>query len=105
MVEASRLGLYNAKCVPETTAVIARARRMRKNHPILRTIYLITDGTPEWAEELSRWLLSDGWEKVFIAEIDVHAAWTDQEVATAVDVEVARRAGVFVGNGVSHALR
>lgn len=101
MLEASRMGLYTAKCLPETTAVIARARRMRKNHPILRTIYLMTDGSTEWAEELSRWLLSDGWDKVFIAKLDVHSAWADQEMGPAVDVEVARRAGVFVGNGVS----
>jgi hypothetical protein len=99
MQRAARAGLYAAKCVPATTAVIARARRMRKNHPILRAIYLVTDGEA-WADELTRWLLSDGWEAVYVAS-DVHGAWRDQEVRPMVDTEVARRAGVFVGNGVS----
>ncbi len=99
MQRAARAGLYAAKCVPATTAVIARARRMRKNHPILRAIYLVTD-SEAWADELTRWLLSDGWEAVYVAS-DVHGAWKDQEVRPMVDTEVARRAGVFVGNGVS----
>ncbi|BEI83781.1 hypothetical protein CcaverHIS002_0403850 [Cutaneotrichosporon cavernicola] len=97
MLAPARAGLYAAKCAPQTTAVIARARRMRKNHPILRAIYLVTD-SDEWADELARWLLSDGWEAVYVAS-EVHNAWRDWEVRPMVDTEVMRRAGVFVGNG------
>ncbi|KLT39714.1 hypothetical protein CC85DRAFT_288288 [Cutaneotrichosporon oleaginosum] len=99
MPPPARFGLYAAKCSPGTTAIISRARRMRKNHPILRVIYLVTDDEG-WADELTRWLLSDGWEQVYVAP-RLHNAWKDQEVRPMVDTEVARRAGVFVGNGVS----
>lgn len=101
MVEATRLGLYNAKCLPDVTAIIARARRMRKNHPLLRTIYILTDAPDEWIDEVRRWLVSDAWDNVIIGRTDVYDAWPDREVGVAVDMEVARRAGVFVGNGVS----
>ena len=47
------------------------------------------------------WLLSEGWDRVFVGKADVYNKWEDHEVGVAVDMEVARRAGVFVGNGVS----
>lgn len=103
MVEASRLGLYTAKCLPEITAVIARARRMRKNHPLLRSIYIATDGPEEWVEELRSWLISDAWDRVVVGQTDVYPGWDERELGVGVDMEVARRAGVFVGNGVSQA--
>jgi hypothetical protein len=100
MVEATRLGLYRAKCMPDHTAIIARARRMRKNHPLLRSIYILTDGPDEWVEETRRWLVSDAWEKVWVGKADIYPNWADREIGIAADMEVARRAGVFVGNGV-----
>lgn len=44
--------------------------------------------------------MSDGWHEVLIGS-DVTNEWADREVAEAVDIEIARRAGVFVGNGFS----
>ncbi|WOO86038.1 uncharacterized protein LOC62_07G009524 [Vanrija pseudolonga] len=101
MVEDTRLGLYRAKCLPDVKAIIARARRMRKNHPLLRSIYLLTDAPDDWTEEVRRWLASDAWDKVFVGRTDVYPNFQDREVGPAVDMEVARRAGVFVGNGFS----
>ena len=100
MVEATRMGLYRAKCLPSTLDIIARARRMRKNHPVLRMVYILTDANDEWIEEIRMWLASEGWDRVWIGKKDVYPDWEDQEVGVAVDMEVARRAGVFVGNGV-----
>ena len=37
------MGLYQKKCFPETLDIIARVRRMRKNHPLLKHVYLLTD--------------------------------------------------------------
>jgi len=101
MVEATRLGLYRAKCLPDFKAIIARARRMRKNHPLLRSIYIMTDAPGEWAEEIRGWLASDAWDKVFVGAADVYPDWQDHEVGIAADMEIARRAGVYIGNGVS----
>lgn len=101
MVEASRMGLYRAKCLPSTLEIIARARRMRKNHPLLRVVYILTDADDRWAEEIRMWLASEGWDRVWIGGGDIYPEYEDREVGVAVDMEVARRAGVFVGNGFS----
>lgn len=101
MAKPSRYGLYEAKCSPDIPTIIARARRMRKNHPLLRTIYLSTDADPAWRDELRRWLASEGWEQVIVGATDVWSGWADRELGEAVDLEIARRSGVFVGNGVS----
>ncbi|GMK58726.1 hypothetical protein CspeluHIS016_0601680 [Cutaneotrichosporon spelunceum] len=97
MLAPARAGVYDAKCTPDTMAVITRARRMRKNHPILRAIYLVTD-SQERADELAHWLHTDGWDAVYVAS-DVHNAWRDLEIRSMVETEVCRRAGVFVGSG------
>ncbi|TXT04829.1 hypothetical protein VHUM_04097 [Vanrija humicola] len=101
MVDETRQGLYRAKCLPEIKEILARARRMRKNHRLLRSVYILTDAPDAWTEEVRRWLLSDAWDKVFVGQTDVYPDFQDREVGPAVDMEVARRAGVFVGNGVS----
>ena len=104
MTEAARQGLYRAKCLPETLDIIARARRMRKNHPFLRTVYILADEVTPWAEEVKIWLLTEGWEKVWIGQRDIWPTWQEREIGVGVDMEVARRSGVFVGNGVSRCL-
>lgn len=98
MVEATRLGLYRAKCAPEYTAIIQRARRMRNNHPLLRTVYIVSDAPAEWVAGIRKWLLSDAWAEVYAGAGEFGVAGVER---AGVDTEVARRAGVFVGNGVS----
>lgn len=99
-VEATRLGVYVAKCRPDYTAIVHRARRMRKNHPLLRTIYLVPNpaGESSWVEDVRRWLLSDAWNEVYAGAGDFGIDGIER---AGVDMEIARRAGVFVGNGVS----
>ncbi|KAK8843501.1 hypothetical protein IAR55_007161 [Kwoniella newhampshirensis] len=101
MVEAARMGLYRAKCLPQTLDIIGRARRMRKNHPLLKSVYILTDAEDSWISEIRMWLQSDGWNHVWIGKNDFYPGWDEREVGVAVDMEVARRAGVFVGNGFS----
>lgn len=101
-VPATRQGLYMAKCEPPILDIIARARRLRINHPLLNTIYILSNGDYGYVQEARKWLESDGWDRVLISA-DVVNSWDDREVGEAVDTEIARRAGVFVGNGVSQA--
>ena len=112
-------GLYNKKCRPPVLDVISRARRLRKNHPLLKSVYVVTDSQrpkqepplpgstssegrePEvhrWSDEVRMWLESEGWEHVWIGRDDV---WTADKAGEGVDLEVSRRAAVYVGNGVS----
>jgi hypothetical protein len=100
MVPAARQGLYLAKCDPPILEIIARARRMRVNHPQLRSIYILSNGDDSgFVAEARKWLESDGWDRVLTSS-DVAYKWDDREVIEAVDTEIARRSGVFVGNGV-----
>ena len=99
-VEATRLGLYRAKCFPQILDIITRARRMKKNHPLLKVVYIITDEETPWADEVGMWLRTEGWDAVWMGKEDVYGDWEAREVGIGVDMEVARRAGVFVGNGV-----
>lgn len=101
MVEATRIGLYRAKCNPQILEIIARVRRMRKNHPLLKQVYILTDADDAFTEEMRMWLSSEGWDKVWVGKRDIYPDWDDRELGVAVDMEIARRAGVFVGNGVS----
>lgn len=101
MVEATRLGLYRAKCNPQILEIIHRVRRMRKNHPLLKQVYIMTDADDAFTEEMRMWLSSEGWDKVWVGRRDIYPDWDDRELGVAVDMEIARRAGVFVGNGVS----
>ena len=100
MVEATRLGLYRAKCNPQILGIIERVRRMRKNHPLLKQVYILTDADDAFTEEMRMWLSSEGWDKVWVGKRDLYPDWDDRELGVAVDMEIARRAGVFVGNGV-----
>lgn len=65
----------------------------------------MTDGPDKWVEEVRMWLLSEGWDAVWVGNKDVYPSWQEKEIGVAVDMEVARRAGVFVGNGVSRPQR
>jgi hypothetical protein len=46
------------------------------------------------------WLESEGWEHVWVGRDDVWPGGQRERAGQGVDLEVARRAGVFVGNGV-----
>lgn len=65
---------------------------------------MLTDADDAWCEEMRKWLISEGWDQVFVGKKDIYNNWADREIGVGVDMEVARRAGVFVGNGVSFIL-
>jgi len=100
MPAAARTGFYVAKCEPPILEIIARARRLRANHPALNSIYILSNGDYGYVAEARKWLESDGWDRV-LTSADVAYKWEDREIVEAVDTEIARRSGVFVGNGVS----
>ena len=74
---------------------------MRNNHPFLKSVYLVSEADDEWVDEIRMWLVSDGWSKVWIGHRNVWNQPDEAELGIAVDMEIARRSGVFVGNGFS----
>lgn len=68
----------------------------------LRHLYLMTNAWPSFVNELREALLADGWETL-TSSLDVERGLDGEQkwVSMAVDMAVAERAAVVVGNGVS----
>jgi hypothetical protein len=67
----------------------------------LDTFYLLTNEKSAWIDEIKDALKRDGWTVATSQDLVLDAEQRD--VSMAVDMEIARRAAVFVGNGVSPA--
>lgn len=84
-------------------AVAAASRYLKK-------IYILTNGEPIWLDEVKDALRQDAkdgwaglaweWEDIAISR-DLRLGWEEKPVSQALDMYVAQRAEVFIGNGVS----
>ncbi|ESK93147.1 ATP:ADP antiporter [Moniliophthora roreri MCA 2997] len=121
--------LYKEHCYPDIDQIIKRVGDIRRSvderrslgqgnswlsrlltwigssdadlHP-LRRIYVMTNGKNEWLDELKSALVEDGWELNGISTSrDLELTWEQKYVSQALDMYVAARAQVFVGNGFS----
>lgn len=103
--------LYRAHCFPEIEQIVSRVRDVRAS--LLRTtkltrVYVLTNGKPEWLRELSDALQEDArrerlnkWEHIGTSR-DLRLTGEQRHNSQAVDMAVAQRAEVFIGNGVRH---
>lgn len=67
----------------------------------MKRLYILTNGKKDWVAELEERLLEAGdWETVFSSR-DMVLAPEQKYVAQAIDMAIAERAAVFLGNGVS----
>lgn len=100
---------YMEHCFPTEEYIMNKIRESRKAYidaaeagdmRYLDTIYILTNDKTEWIEELKRMLHEDGWNHVITTrQLELDAQQKD--VGMAVDMDLARRAAVFIGNGVS----
>ena len=72
---------------------------VRRAHPALEDVYLMTNGEERWVGGLVELLLEDGWKNVRSSR-DLVLSDAAQAVSQAVDMAVGNWAEVFVGNGV-----
>jgi hypothetical protein len=63
----------------------------------------MTDAKPDWIKQFSAKMKKDGWATV-IGSSDLELDDQQTEAGMAVDMEIARKAEVFIGNGVSHSV-
>lgn len=63
-------------------------------------MYLLTNEKGEWPDQLLVALKMDGWPTIRTSRDLLMETVEQKEVAMAIDMEIARRAAVFVGNGV-----
>jgi len=113
-VSSSEVTSYlQGRCYPTIASIVTKINATKSERrddnlpsdgvsPSLDIVYLMTnEGTEqEWIETLRRKLLSVGWKKVLTGK-DFEMNPEQRAVGMAVDMEIARRAGVFIGNGWS----
>ncbi|KAF9506719.1 hypothetical protein BS47DRAFT_1367182 [Hydnum rufescens UP504] len=99
---ASRAQYALNRCWIEIDDVVKRLDKLREEHPDadLNNIFVSTNGPTEWLEELKKRLWEKGWQSV-VTSRDLELSWREQGVDNAVDMELAARGEVFLGNGYS----
>ena len=69
----------------------------------LTSMYIMTNADKRWQDALKAKLFAEGWLTVVsINDLILDAEQTT--VAVAIDMDIGRRAAVFIGNGVSYVL-
>ena len=98
---------FQKACYPDVNQIVERVReiRMTEEGKGLRHIFIMTNGSPEWIEELREALMRDHpWEQI-ASSLQMKVSWEQKFVAQAVDMMIGQRADVFIGNGVSASTR
>jgi hypothetical protein len=100
-----------AHCFPEIEQIVSRVREVRAvllPTTKLTRVYVLTNGRPEWLQELKDALQEDArrermheWEHIGTSR-DLRLTGEQRHNSQAVDMAVAQRAEVFIGNGVRH---
>lgn len=98
---------YEQKCWPDIEQIVDRLHEVRAQHDKregagheLENIFIMTNGKRQWVTDLKIALHNDGWRTVSSSK-DLVLDPVEDSVNQAIDMEIARRAEVFVGNGVS----
>lgn len=97
---------YMRHCWPSVEDIVQRVRDVKRDYEAtggkLKSIYVLTNGKRPWIDKLTERLLTSrmGWERV-TSSLDLTLVSEPEQLANqAVDMEIARRAAVFIGNGV-----
>ncbi|KZS88757.1 hypothetical protein SISNIDRAFT_459379 [Sistotremastrum niveocremeum HHB9708] len=91
-------------CWPTEEQMMEKMREVRDyTGGSLKNVYVMSNGKEEYLEKLKSLLLEDGWENVVhTLSPEVKMVTFEEEMASvAVDMEIARRAEAFIGNGFS----
>ncbi|KAH9857655.1 hypothetical protein C2E23DRAFT_748114 [Lenzites betulinus] len=95
--------IYMAHCFPGVAQIVRRVAEVAATEAAkgLKHVYVMTNADKEWIAELKEALEGMGrWESVS-ASRDLVLNWEQKYVAQAVDMLIAQRAQVFIGNGWS----
>lgn len=100
---------YMDHCLPELDAIVQKARDSRDDYiraskdlykETLDVMYLLTNEHGEWLASMKDALKRDGWD-IIVTSNDLELDSEQTDVNMAVDMDIAWRAAVFIGNGVS----
>lgn len=91
---------FQRRCFPTVDQIAARLHAIRK--PGQNRIYIATNGKGAFLDELRRALRQDGWLEITTSrDIEQQLPADERLVSQGIDMELAARADLFVGNGVS----
>lgn len=101
--DSSLESYYLEHCLPTIPQVVERLRAVRESTPSLKRVFVLTNAGRWWLRSLNQELKKDGWDGL-ASTLDVQLDAEQYHVSMAVDMAIAERAEVFVGNGVSLSL-
>ena len=100
---------YRAHCFPDMEQIISRVREVRASllsTTRLTRVYVMTNGRPEWLQELKDALQADAerehldrWEQITTSR-DLRLTSEQRHNGQAIDMAIGQRAEVLLGNGV-----
>lgn len=97
------IAVYMEHCYPDIESVVQKIRQAKKEYRggYVDVLYLLTNEKGQWLNDLLAAFKADGWTTIRTSRDLVLENVEQTEVAMAIDMDIARRAGVFVGNGWS----
>ncbi|KAJ6455086.1 hypothetical protein C8R47DRAFT_996962 [Mycena vitilis] len=110
--DPARLEATLRHCLPSAAQFIERIREVREEYVnagevatagktrILDVLYLLTNEHGPWLDETTAALRRAGWHTI-VSTRDLRLDAEQEDVSMAVDMQMARRAAVFLGNGWS----
>jgi hypothetical protein len=119
-ITSEKENLYLARCLPSAAAIAQKVRTARKEYlknsllsapdsfvnlnsrhskRLLDVLYIMTNDSTEWLDDLKELLRKDGWGRIVTGR-DLKLNAEQKDVGVAVDMDIGRRSAVFIGNGV-----
>ncbi|KAF8195010.1 hypothetical protein BJ912DRAFT_1021299 [Pholiota molesta] len=101
--------LYLERCFPTDEYILNKIRTSRADYirgakagepRVLDTLFLLTNDKTGWVDSMRPMLTREGWNTIVTTK-QLHLDQEQKDVNMAVDMEFARKAAVFVGNGWS----
>ena len=100
-VLGGRENYYMQHCCPKIDDVVEKLRDVRRGNARLQRVYVLTDDWSSWwMGSLRKALAKDGWLDVRSSQ-NLQLNGEQKYMKATIDMAIAERADVFVGNGVS----
>jgi len=101
---------YMIHCLPTDDQIFQKIRDSRSDYlraareegreETVDVLYILTNDESEWLTEVKKSMKNEGW-RVVATSRDLKLSMEAKDVGMAVDMEIARKASVFIGNGWS----
>lgn len=103
----ANLDIYMKHCWPSIDRIAERVEEIKKEWEMergagrLAKLYILTNGDKSWLNQLKAKLRESGTWHLVLTSRDIGLTFEQKYVGQAIDMAIAERAAVFVGNGVS----